>query len=162
MRQLIIVLFVFFTFQVANAQLSTSIGNLKIGHTELVDGIKLLKSIDEESIYFESNGQILVNAHNFPFAGIKWSDIIASFKNSTLIRVQLNVDGFAPSESLNLFEKLNTAFLSKYNDYLVYSSASVYMYKDSYVEVLLSYDVKNNSITVTYTYKHKPQIGEGI
>lgn len=162
MRLFILSLLIFFFLPAVNAQISTNISGLEIGRTELVDGVRLLKSIDKETIYYESNGKIEVAAHNFTFAGIKWSNIIASFENGLLMRVQLNTDDYSSKQSLRVFEKLNDAFLSKYNKFLTYSSPSVYMYKDEYVRVMLSYDESCNSFTTTYTYEYKPQIGEGI
>ncbi len=61
-----------------------------------------------------------------------------------------------------LFKDLNNAFLSKYEDFLVYSSATACMYKDEHVRILLSYDEAHSTITLTYTYEYKPKIGEGI
>lgn len=162
MKNFIIAFFLLFIYQGVSAQINANISGLEIGHTGLYDGVTLLKSIDKETFYYESNDKIEVAAHNIPYAGINWSTIIASFKNGTLIRIQLMAEDYPSNQSCGMFEKLNEAFKAKYGNYLRYSSTDAYSYDDSNIGILLSYDKKENSFTLTYTYVYKPQIGDGI
>lgn len=162
MKSFIIFLFWLLAVQFANAQISTNIGGLNIGQTNLYDGLKIIKNVDNDCLYYDSNNKIEVSANNFPFGGINWNDIIVSFENSLLVRVQLNAEGYPSTSSVNMFKKLNDAYLNKYKDYLVYSSPYAYMYKDDYVSVLLSFNEDDSSITITYTYEYTPKIGDGI
>ena len=166
MRLFIISLLMLFALPVVNAQISANISGLQIGNTELADGVRLLKSIDDDSFYFESNNQVLVSAHNFLFAGVNWSNVIATFEKGILVKIQMDTDGLMPEKSLNIFEKLNSAFESKYKDCLVHtltdSSYNAYSYKDNYVSVLLSYDITNKTTGLSYTFIYKPQVGEGV
>lgn len=155
---IVLLLIPFVSFGIINKD----INGLELGMTNLYDGVTLLKTIDKDCIYYKSNGKIDASAHNFPFAGINWDTIISSFENDQLVRLQMVANNYPPTQSGKLFGNLNNAFLSKYEDFLVYSEATAYMYEDEYVHVLLSYDEANSSITLTYTYKYKPKIGEGI
>ena len=147
---------------VSFGRMNKDINGLELGTTNLYDAVTLLKSFDKDCIYYESNGKIEASAHNFPFAGINWDTIISSFENGQLVRLQMDANNYPLTQFGKLFKDLNNAFLSKYEDFLVYSSATACMYKDEHVRILLSYDEAHSTITLTYTYEYKPKIGEGI
>ena len=166
MRRVIVTLIMLCALTLANAQISTNISGLEIGRTELADGVRLLKSLDDDSFYCESNSQILVSAQNFLFAGVNWSNVIAFFENGVLVKVQMDTDNLLPEQNIDIFEKLGRAYESKYKTFLVHtlsdSAYNAFSYKDNYVSVLLSYDKANKTTGLSYSYIYKPQVGEGI
>lgn len=51
MKSFIIFLFGLLAVQFANAQISTNIGGLNIGQTNLYDGLKIIKNVDNDCLY---------------------------------------------------------------------------------------------------------------